>query len=476
MRKSLLLLLSLYTACFGLSMIILTGCKHQSKIQSTIDLSYPQLLSEAELLAQPQLLAGIYTAYPGPLQQELSPAPEGYTPFYISHYGRHGSRFQPNDSRYVNTRQRLRDALAQDNLTPFGLSLLPRIEKLCDYACGHGGMLTTVGARQHRDIAHRMYQRFPEVFDRHQHISARSSVAPRCIDSMHSFLDALCTDDSTLTVVAESDSCYMQYLSYDTPEMRILSKDKDTWYRDYGKYALEHLELGRLMDTIFINPSGLDSLMTYADLYWLAAGMQNLDFDVSLDDVFTPTEMLRAYRCVNYRMYMTCGNCALNDGIPASSATSLLRNILESADQALATDTVSATLRFGHDSNLLRLLNLMHIHNAANSEADTSLFWTVWQECILSPMAANLQLIFYRPTNMTTSTDTEESIDCTTTPNHNILVRLLLNENDVLLDDGIKPVTGSFYRWPDLRATLLSYIKTSDTRDASDDEVTINIQ
>ncbi|MBR5919172.1 MAG: histidine-type phosphatase, partial [Prevotella sp.] len=33
-----------------------------------------------------------YYAYPGPEQQTLTPAPKGYTPYYMSHYGRHGSR------------------------------------------------------------------------------------------------------------------------------------------------------------------------------------------------------------------------------------------------------------------------------------------------------------------------------------------------------------------------------------------------
>ena len=33
-----------------------------------------------------------YAAYPGP-QKSLTAAPRGYEPFYISHYGRHGSRF-----------------------------------------------------------------------------------------------------------------------------------------------------------------------------------------------------------------------------------------------------------------------------------------------------------------------------------------------------------------------------------------------
>ena len=46
----------------------------------------------AQLAARPELTASIYHSYeylPGP----AAPVPDGYEPFYISHYGRHGSRY-----------------------------------------------------------------------------------------------------------------------------------------------------------------------------------------------------------------------------------------------------------------------------------------------------------------------------------------------------------------------------------------------
>ena len=46
------------------------------------------------------LSASNYMAYPGPTQQKLTPAPRGYKPFYLSHYGRHGSRFHSKPSFY----------------------------------------------------------------------------------------------------------------------------------------------------------------------------------------------------------------------------------------------------------------------------------------------------------------------------------------------------------------------------------------
>ena len=38
-----------------------------------------------------------YFAYPGPKQQKQTKVPDGYKPFYISHYGRHGSRYMSSN-------------------------------------------------------------------------------------------------------------------------------------------------------------------------------------------------------------------------------------------------------------------------------------------------------------------------------------------------------------------------------------------
>lgn len=44
--------------------------------------------------------ASNYMAYPNPHQHELTPAPGGKKPFYISHYGRHGSRYHNLPATY----------------------------------------------------------------------------------------------------------------------------------------------------------------------------------------------------------------------------------------------------------------------------------------------------------------------------------------------------------------------------------------
>ena len=48
----------------------------------------------------PEQTGSIYYAYPVP-SSTYTPAPTGYEPFYISHYGRHGSRWMTADERYT---------------------------------------------------------------------------------------------------------------------------------------------------------------------------------------------------------------------------------------------------------------------------------------------------------------------------------------------------------------------------------------
>lgn len=446
---------NLLSACAVLLAVLVASC-HPSPPAANGS-AYPPMLTEQEFKANPSLMGSIFAVYPGPgmptaqiltgeasAAPALTPAPEGYEPFYISHYGRHGSRFQGSEKRYVSALRRLQVADSLHNLTPYGQQLLPQLTLLREYARGNGGQLSTIGVAQHHDLAQRMYHNFPEVFQPGTSISARSSVVSRCRASMLSFTGSLLECDSTLSITAETDSAFMQYIANDTPELKALDCDTAFWYPDYGAYARQHLSLGRLMDTLFVHPEGLDSLMTFAELYYLAVGMEDLDLpQVELSGLFTPQELFDAFRCINYRMYMCNGACPRNQGIPQRCAHNLLHNIINSADSALSDRSV--TLRFGHDSHLLRLLALMSVHNAANQETDPERYWCAWQSSVLSPMAANLQLIFYRKSQTEASSQRDE-----------VLVKLLLNENEVLLDGDIQPLSGPYYRWSDLRAFWLS--------------------
>ena len=299
----------------------------------------------------------------------------GYKPFYISHYGRHGSRWMPKDSRYEWIAAQFED---ESNLTDFGLEVKRRLQPALENARGNGGKLTPLGAEQHRQIAHRMYRRFKEIFRQKDiHISARSSTSPRCAASMRAFCEQLRKLNPALDIVEETDQKYMYYIAYTSPEEEELERDTVVRCKVTGE---------RLAGTLYKDPSKQkepDKLLS--ELHTLASSMQDIPLKDSFWDLFTEEEIQAVYDMNNTRMRLVNGIDPFNHDIPARCAASLWQNIVETADSVIATGTSTATLRFGHDTCLYHLLSLIGFFNGVSNLMDEIL-----------PMGANLQIIFYR--------------------------------------------------------------------------------
>ena len=324
--------------------------------------------------AQYEKYGGVYYAYQAP-KVKYAPVPKGYKPFYISHYGRHGSRWMPKDSRYEWIAAQFED---ESNLTDFGLEVKRRLQPALENARGNGGKLTPLGAEQHRQIARRMYRRFKEIFRQKDiHISARSSTSPRCAASMRAFCEQLRKLNPALDIVEETDQKYMYYIAYTSPEEEELERDTVVRCRVTGE---------RLAGTLYKDPSKQkepDKLLS--ELHTLASSMQDIPLKDSFWDLFTEEEIQAVYDMNNTRMRLVNGIDPFNHDIPARCAASLWQNIVETADSVIATGTSTATLRFGHDTCLYHLLSLLGFFDGVPNLMDEIL-----------PMGANLQIIFYR--------------------------------------------------------------------------------
>ena len=363
-------------------------------------------------MTQNEKLGGVYYAYPietGTETPELQPAPAGYQPFYISHYGRHGSRWLTNDKRYVWVNRHFADT---KNLTKLGKSVRKRMDKIWKNAEGNGGKLTPLGARQHRGIARRMYQNFPQLFTPSAHITAHSSVVGRCKASMLAFLGELETLSGLDHLEGVTDSADMAWIAYTSPEEKALEKRTNV--------ALK-ISPDRFIQSLFLDPSKVKQpSKLLMELHTIASDMQDVELNVSLFDIFTQEEMEAVYQRNNENMTMVHGDIIQNQGIPARSAISLWNRIEADAEAAIASGNVGADLRFGHDSNLYRLLSLMGLKLRGEQ--------CNYMDEIL-PMAANLQMIFYKNAQ------------------GDVLVQLLHNEKS----------TG-FISWTELRQRVASRI------------------
>ena len=147
-----------------------------------------------QIAAVPERAGGIYHSYEY-RPAAAAPVPDGYTPFYISHYGRHGSRWHASESVYAGPLKILRKAAEAGALTPLGRDVLGRVEIIAADADKRYGDLSPRGVAEHRGIAERMYKAYPEVFStadgRECRIESRSTLVPRCILSMAAFNERL---------------------------------------------------------------------------------------------------------------------------------------------------------------------------------------------------------------------------------------------------------------------------------------------
>ncbi len=160
----------------------------------------------------------------------LTPPPAGYEPFYIDHYGRHGSRWLSTAADYTDPIEPLAKAERKGLLTARGRQLLAQLRAVQQASHRRTGELSDVGAEQHQAIARRMYERFPQVFSGQVTVEARSSVVIRCILSMlneTSTLAALNPDISFVTDASEHDMHITAWKNADNPRSNALRRSMD---------------------------------------------------------------------------------------------------------------------------------------------------------------------------------------------------------------------------------------------------------
>lgn len=384
-----------------------------------------------------------YFAYPGPLQQSLTPAPKGYEPFYISHYGRHGSRHLISDGDYDHAYKPLLKADSAGMLTPLGKDVLHRLTIIRNDARHRHGELTPLGAEQHRGIARRMYERFPEVFKGETNIDAKSTVVIRCILSMENALQELSSLNPQLKIrhdASEHDMWYMNFDAKDIGKKRWSEKASS----ELDAFKKRHSHYDRLMSALFADMDYVKEHVDAASLnYYLwkqASNIQSTELrhELSLYDIFTKEEMYNNWLVENASWYISFGPSKLNDAVMPFSQRNLLRMMIQEADSCLQYDHPGATLRYGHEVCVMPLACLLELDNCGMQTDDLEqLEQQGWYNYRIFPMACNVQLIFYK--------QKEGKGD--------ILIKALLNENETSLP--LKAVSGPYYRWSDFREYFL---------------------
>ena len=364
----------------------------------------------------------------------LSQAPAGYKPFYISHYGRHGSRYAWNPDTYTLIRDVLRKAAEKDVLTPYGKEFAKKYEAFWEVPYINTGDLVPMGYDQHLAIGTFVVQQFPQVFKGRKKVDALSSTGQRCIVSMGAFNAGLLSGNPKLQVRMQSDHMGMGIIAPPSApraiRKRFQGQDDKPQMEEVNAFRQRTCKPQDVLDKLFTDCSFLEKFdggaETFMDeLIELLNGYHNYEKQPLFDDLLTEDQRLKFWEAANYYSFYT-------DITARYGVIPLLQDIVTKAEEAFADPNRAAHLRFGHDYILEGLGTLLNVNRMGTIPA-TPEEAKYWFQNYNIPMAGTILFVFYR------------------NKKNDIIFKVVLNENDATLPE-LTPVQGNFYRWSDFRA------------------------
>jgi hypothetical protein len=333
----------------------------------------------------------------------------------------------------------LAKADSQGKLTDLGKDVLQRVAMLKEEADLRWGELTPLGARQHQQIAKRMFERFPEVFEGSPCIDAKSTPVIRCILSMENALSQLVTMNPRLRIRHDASAADVYYMKYDDKALKAHRMDSvvKAAYQVYVDKYNHHEELMTKLfnDQQYVRDS-IDVSNLSILLFNLASNIQNTESrkKITLYDLFSDEAIYETWKVNNMLWYIKYGAYTLNGGKQPYGQRFLLRKMIQEADSCIMLEKPGASLRFGHDTNILPLACLMELDNyGVETDNLGALERKDWVNFKVIPMAGNIQIIFYRKN----------------VQDKDVFVKVLLNENEVSLP--VKSDEKPYYKWSDVR-------------------------
>ena len=414
-------------------------------------MAQPQL-AQQQLVANHNRSASNHYAYPYPAEQppQLTPAPAGYEPFFINHYGRHGSRWLTKQSSYDKPVEALEILQKEGALTKQGEVLLNDLRKVAMEAQGRVGELSDVGAEQHKAIAQRMCENFPQVFSGDARIDARSTIWIRCILSMGNETAEISAFNPRARIFTDASYHDMYYTGWGYGEDTLANPQRKAIRHISDSIFNAHINASRFMGQIVNDTTAIAGRFKSAKfmeaVFDIAGSLQNHHVfdDMNLFSYFTDEEIYELWKTKNIYWYLQWANSPQGGNRMPFIERALLTNMIETADAAIADrDHHGAALRFGHETCVLPLACMLEIDNVNYSCDDLNTLHETWRNYEIFPMACNIQMVFYRNAS------------------NDILVKVLFNEHEAKLP--FHTDSFPYYRWNDIKPYYQQKLKTPIT-------------
>ena len=415
-------------------------------------------------------------------------APEGYNLCYVSHVGRHGSRYFNMSS----PRHRMMAFISEYSsfLKPKGRKLMRDLDKVQVCSDKHPGELSALGEKELFAMGSRMGERTANLLGGSRVVtySTNSGRVMRTRDCfVAGLLDRVPSVEVDTVEFRSKGKVFKEVRGYEMSNEqqeftnKVGSRYAETLWREYDpkpfldRYLYRERRgavcplfaddgLGRryvycvfeCASAFLSSGEPLPDMLRYfseEDLYQLWANRSNQwvgrcgiarqngavrpltlgrgiaeEIIDDADAALTVTPACPASAATQASSASACSACPASAATQASSASACSASACSAASPA-------ATLRFTHDSYIVPLLAYLDIEGCSfDRDTDT---YSQFLDFDIVTMGVNLQLFFYRNAA------------------GKVLVQILLNEKPVRLRS-LSPETASFYAWQDLRAFWLA--------------------
>ena len=359
----------------------------------------------------------------------LTKAPSGYKPFYISHYGRHGSRYYWNAMLYQELANLLTKAHERGQLTPAGEAFFEKFMAAKDELSTGVSELSNLGWEQHQRIARTMYNNFPEVFKKGGNVLAIASLSGRCVLSMSSFCQELVQCNPKIEIREQSSRFTLDGVvpsDRQNPHKRQFQKAKPRWEQNKDKFTFDESLREKVVNRTFTSTDSLPGNMHHigSNLINLYTSLPSIGHEGMMEGLIFDSELAAQWEQTNLGSYTWVFE-------PQYEMIPILEDIIKKASAVIdgSSDHI-ADLRFGHDTCLGPLTVLMGLNGADKDPEDpfeVKNCYQNWQ----TGKASNLQLVFYRDKH------------------GDVLVKCLLNGREASLP--VPTTQYPYYRWTDFR-------------------------
>lgn len=377
----------------------------------------------------------------------------GLRTVFLTHLGRHGSRYLTSEKRLKKMLGALDDAEAAGALTARGARLREGVRALMrasDYE-----NVTPLAAWQQKGIAGRLCDANPELFGPPwggRKVHAVATFKKRTQDTLNAFLAELAVRtgaDPEKDFSREVSTGCQPLRFFDCDENYLAHKKAADWLAapGGGKLRADSLPAARGVLRRLAGEAWLDkldgpgndgkyfssSLEMAVCLYEIAASETNLGRDVAgFRGYFSAWELEWFEYLSDYNDFYEMGPGRPGSAVTFGMAAELLRAFLSDVQRAIDAPAASpaAELRFAHAETLVPFAALLRLEGASEQRADLRFTAGRWKGAAVSPMSANIQWLLCRA------------------PDGGYRVKILLNEKPARIA-GLRG--GPYYAWPELK-------------------------